>query len=465
MDADEEELIGRKRRRRMLALLVSLPFVAAMGGGVWFFVTTQRRAYEKVLIEQVSGAAYGCVTSVRGDAPETWGLDLALEHMSRMERVTRSGGEGPDVERFTRAATDAARGCEELGRLMMQARAEAPHLYFAVPAKLAQPPEGEHERWYRRVLPKSRTEVEELARQIRGMQEAINARRGEHTLMPLDLPIEGRGTPRLARQVELAPLPRELSEAPLTEAWPLPDRVVVLRRGSIPRVPCDTRFVNRASCYSDFVQEITWEGEIGPARALERPTFVSYWAAFAATADGSLWAVGVDRQDRGIVGRYLPGSTVPELSSPLAAMIDGATTMAEIVGGVAVFASDESVWISSGTIELTRTTDPVVRLVLEPAIDDMATASGPERGVTVDGVGTLSVFGSIEEGFISRLTTPDGEVLQRMIDAHQRVRSIAGIRALSTGHTVAVLQRQEASPDAVALSTDLGRTWVAQPTR
>ncbi len=461
MDADEEELTGRKRRRRMIALLVSLPFLAAMGGGVWFFVTTQRKANDKGLVEQVSGAAYGCVASVRGDAPETWGLDLALEHMSRMERTTREAAQdAADATRFDRLAIDAARGCEELSRLMMQARAEAPHLYFAVPARLAQPAEGEPKRWFRRTLPKSRVEVEELTRQIRAMQEAINARRAEHALMPSELPIEGRGTPQLARQIELAALPRELPEEPRTEVWPLPDRVVVVRRGSIPRVPCDTRFVNRASCYRDFVQEITWEGEAGPQRALERPSFVSYWAALAPTADGTLWAVGVDWQDRAMVGRYLPGSTVPEVSSPFAAMVDGATTMAEVVGGVAVFASDDSVWVSNGSIELTPSTDPVVRIVLEPSVDDTATEPGSERGVTVDGVGTLSIFGSTDEGFISRLTMPSSQVLQRMIDAHSRVRSIAALRALSTGHAVALLQRQGPSPDAVALTTDLGRTWV-----
>lgn len=216
MDVEEEELSGRRRRRRWIAFFASLPFIAAMGGGVWFFVATQQRAAEKALVEQVTGAAFGCVTSMRGDAPESWGLELALEHMSRMERTTRE--DGPEGQRFARLAADAARGCEELGSLNVRATSTAPHLYFAVPAKLAQPPEGEPERWFRRVLPKSRTEVAELTRLIRAMQQAINDRRAEHSLMPSELPIDGRGTARLAGQVALAPLPRELPEDPITEA-------------------------------------------------------------------------------------------------------------------------------------------------------------------------------------------------------------------------------------------------------
>lgn len=462
MDLDEEELSGKRRRQRWRALAISVPFLAAMGAGAWFFLAARQKAYEKSLVEQVTGAALGCVSAMRGDAPETWGLDLALEHMSRMERVTRGGDVNADHARFSRLAAEAAGGCDRLGSLMLRAQADAPRLYFAVPAKLAQPAEGETERWYRRVLPTSRDEVAELTRQIRAMQEAINARRSEHALMASELPIEGRGTSHLARQVELAPLPRDLPESPVTLAWPLPDRVLVLRRASIPRVACDTRFVNRASCYREFVQDVSWEGAVGEPRALERPGSVSYWASFTAGADGTLWAVGADRQDGGMVGRYLPGSTLPELST-ISAMIDGASTIAEVVGGVAVFASDGSVWVSTGGIELSRTSDPVARVLLEPEDDPSAERTATERGVTIDGVGTLSIFGSTEEGFISRLTTPEGEHLQRMIDAHSRVRAIASLRALATGHTVALLQRREASPDALALSTDLGRTWLEEP--
>lgn len=238
--------------------------------------------------------------------------------------------------------------------------------------------------------------------------------------------------------------------------------MLVLRRGSIPRVPCDTRHVNRASCYSDFVQEVSWDGEAGPQRALERPGSVSYWAAFTATEDGTLWAIGADRQNRGMVGRYTPGSTLAELS-PIAASIDGGATIAAVVGGVAVFASDETVWYSPGTVHFEPTSDPLVRVLLDPPEDETGAASSPERGITLDGVGTLSIFGSVEDGYTSRLSTPDGEVLLRMIDAHSRVRAVARLRALSTGHAVALLQRTEPSPDAVVLTTDFGRSWVAEP--
>lgn len=458
MDVEEEELSGRRQKRRWLAALISLPFLGAMCFGVWFFLHARQKAHEKTLVESVSGAAFGCVVAMRGDAPEAWALDRALEHMSRMERVTRGAAEGaPDAARFTRLATDAARGCEELGSLMMRARDEAPGLYFAVPAKLAQPPDaGQPERWLRRVLPKSRPEVEELVRQIRTMEDAINARRGEHALMPTALPIDGRGAAQLARPVALAPLPRELAEAPSTEAWPLPGYVLVLRRGSIPRVPCDTRYINRASCYADFVQTVSWTGEAGPQRGLERPASVSYWAAFAPSQDGTLWAVGIDQRDRGVVGRYAPDATTAEIA-PIGASIDAVASMAEVIGGMAVLASDGSTWTAPGDLRFARTDAPPLRVVLAPE------EGAIERGVTLDGVGTLSIFGSEEDGFTSRLSTSTGDVLLALIDAHSRVRAVTGLRALRTGHTVALLVRNEEAPDALVLSTDFGRSWLSEP--
>src|SRR5690606_5603745 len=113
MDPDEDELTGRRRRRRMIAAAVSLPFLGVMGFGVWFFLSAQSTARERTLVEQVTGAAFGCVASMRGDAPEPWGLERALEHMSRMERVTRdANADEAERERFVRLSTDAARGCE-----------------------------------------------------------------------------------------------------------------------------------------------------------------------------------------------------------------------------------------------------------------------------------------------------------------------------------------------------------------
>ncbi len=456
LDADEEALAGRRRKRGLIAALVSLPFLAAMAFGVWFFLDARQTAREKTLVEQVTGAAFGCVASMRGDAPDPWGLERALEHMSRMERVTRDAEDPTGLrerERFAGLALDAARGCRELGSLMMQARAEAPHLYFAVPAKLAQPPEeSEAERWFRRILPKSRAEITELTRQIRSMQEAINARRAAHRLMPSALPIEGSVNESLARQVELTALPGGL-ERGTADAWPLADGALVLRRGSLERVLCDTRYINRASCYSDFVQFVSYTGELSPQRALERPAGVSYWAAFAAAQDGTLWAVGADARDRGVVGRYAVDATTAEIA-PFAGPVDAAATMAEVIGGVAVFASDESVWVASSGLAFAPAEHAPMRVVLEPE------EGGPEAGVSVDGLGVLSVFGSQEDGFTARLSTPTGDALMRLIDAHSRVRSVTALRALRTGRAVAILQRSADGPDAILLTTDLGRTWL-----
>src|SRR5690606_12227970 len=117
LDADEEALGGRRRKRRLIAALVLLPFLGVMAFGVWFFFDVRQAAREKTLVEQVTGAAFGCVASMRGDAPDPWGLDRALEHMSRMERVTRDAEDpagAEERERFARLAVDAARGCEQL---------------------------------------------------------------------------------------------------------------------------------------------------------------------------------------------------------------------------------------------------------------------------------------------------------------------------------------------------------------
>ena len=95
-----------------------------------------------------------------------------------------------------------------------------------------------------------------------------------------------------------------------------------------------------------------------------------------------------------------------------------------------------------------------MRVVLEPE------EGGPEAGVSVDGLGVLSVFGSQEDGFTARLSTPTGDALMRLIDAHSRVRSVTALRALRTGRAVALLQRSADGPDAILLTTDLGRTWL-----
>ena len=254
----------------------------------------------------------------------------------------------------------------------------------------------------------------------------------------------------------LAPLPRDRSEHPVTEAWPLSTEVLVLRRGSIERVPCDTRFINRLSCYADFVQSVSWEGEAEPLRELTRPRAVSYWAAFAPSDDGSLWAVGIDRRDHGIVGRYGPGEATAE-TAPIDAPIDGAAWMAQVIGGMAVYASDDGVWESQGQLRFTRAETPPLRVMLLPTDESV------EQGIVLDGVGTLSIFGSQEDGFTSRLSTSTGEVLIRLIDARSRVQAVPSMRALRSGHTVATVLRNQEAPDALLLSTDFGRSWLSQP--
>jgi hypothetical protein len=461
MDADEAEVTGQTARRRWIAFFATLPFLAAIAAGVWLYLHERQKAHDEQMTEQVTGAAFGCVASVRGDAPDVWGVERSLEHMSRMERVTRDREDPATADeraRFARLAADAARGCEELGSLMMESQRSGSELYFGVPAKLAQPPDmNDPERWYRRVLPLSRPEVLELTRQIRLMADAINARRTERELMAQELPIEGRGPSELARIVELTPLPRE-REMPRTEVWPMPDGVFVMRRGSIPRVPCDTRYINRLSCFNEFVQTVSWEGEVGPVRALERPSGVLYWASFTPTPDGSLWAVGTDTRDEGIVGRYPPDELTPRLA-PLGASVDATTNIVAVGGGVAVFPSDGSAWLAQddvGSVAQVETTPPPV-VVREGR-------GGAPQGIEIEELGRLSVFGDEEGGWTSRLSPAEGDdVLLRMIDAHMRVRDVTALRALRTGRAVGLLQRAADSPDAIAITATFGRDWLADP--
>jgi len=460
MDEDEERLSGRKARRRWMIALGFIPLLGAIGFGVWYFRQHQRHEANTVRVDQLTGAAFGCVGSIRGDAPDNWSLARALEHMSYMERRTREGGPALAEERarFAQLATDAARGCEELGSLMLSAQREGTNLYFAVPAALAQPPDmDDPERWFRRVLPETRPEAEELSRQIRVMAETINARRAEHSLMAQELPVEGRGPSHLARQVELAPIPRD-RESPQTHVWPMPDEIVVIRRGSIGRVPCDTRYLNRSSCLNEYLQTISWEGEAGEPVALERPEEVQYWSAFAPTPDGELWAVGVNADDEAVAGRYLRDATTPELW-PLEATVDATANIVAVTGGVAVFPPDGSAWFKRNgapSFEQVSTTPPPLVVGTR--------RGGAARGVELESVGTLSITGSSEEGYTSRLEPvgDDGDVLLRMIDTGSRVQSIASLHALRSGRAIALLQRHEEAPDAIAITPDFGRSWLAE---
>ena len=236
----------------------------------------------------------------------------------------------------------------------------------------------------------------------------------------------------------------------------MPDGVIALRRGSIPRVPCDTRYLNPASCYRDFVQRVTWDGEVQPLRALSRPRRVTYWASFTPTPDGSLWAVGVGSRNRGMVGRYGPDATEPELTS-LGSRINVGANIVAVAGGVAVFPTDGSAWLSrGGSMQFERAGATPRTVVLHTG------HGGASRGVEATGLGTLSIFGSEDFGWTSRFSPPEGEdILQRMIDAHSRVRAIPNLRALHSGKTVALLQRFHEAPDAVAITTDFGRSWLS----
>lgn len=464
MDEDLERLSGRRARRGWLIALGTVPLLAAIGFGAWFFLDKKQEAANRALVDQVTGAAFGCVASLRGDAPEGWSLERALEHMSHMARLTRDA-EDPTIreerERFARLAADAAAGCEQLGTLMMRAQRESSHLYFAVPAVLAQPPDlASPERWYRRVLPETRPAAVELSRQIRVMAETVNQRRTEHALMAQALPVEGRGPSELARIVELAPLPRDRESNPTTEVWPTPDAIVVLRRGGLPAVRCDMRYVNRASCLAEHLQTVSWDGAPGAQIALERPESVLYWSAFAPTFDGAIWAVGVNASNEGVVGRYAPGATTPELAM-IDATVDATTNIVAVTGGVAVFPADGSAWMADDgpgmAFARVETTPPP--LVIRTR------HGGVSRGIEDEALGALSITGSAEEGYTSRLSPADGsdDVLLRVIDAHSRVSAIADLRALRSGRAVALLAREAASPDAIVLTADFGRTWVPAP--
>ena len=51
-----------------------------------------------------------------------------------------------------------------------------------------------------------------------------------------------------------------------------------------------------------------------------------------------------------------------------------------------------------------------------------------------------------------------------VIDARSRVEQIGAITIDTAGRTVALLKRSaEAPPDALILSTDMGRTWLSEP--
>lgn len=463
MDEDLDRLSGRRARRGWLYALGVVPVLAAAGFGIWFFLQKKAESENRALVDQVTGAAFGCVASVRGDAPEGWSLERSLEHMSYMARLTRDEDD-PTIreerERFGRLAADAATGCEQLGTLMRRAQQEGRELYFAVPAALAQPADQANpERWYRRVLPETRPATVELSRQIRVMADTINQRREELSLMRQELPVEGRGPSELARVVELAPIPRDREQAQ-TEVWPTPDAIVVLRRGRLPRVPCDMRYVNRTSCLAEYVQRISWDGEPGAQVALERPTSVLYWSAFAPTFDGALWAVGVSTSNQGVVGRYPPDATRPELAM-LDAPIDATANIVAVTGGVAVFPSDGSAWMADDGPGMA-----FARVETTPPPLVVGTGhGGAARGIDDPALGRLSITGSSEEGFTSRFSPADGsdDVLLRVIDAHSRVREIADLRALRSGRSVALLQRAAEAPDAIAMTPDFGRTWLAAP--
>ncbi len=458
MDADEEVLSGRRGRRRWLIVLATLPVLAAIGAGVWFFLEIRQHAQNTVMVERVTGAAFGCVASIRGDAPDIWGLERAIEHMSRMEGVTQDQEDPTTLaerERFSGLATDAARGCDELGNLMREAHRDDA-LYFAVPAPLATLVDRDDpERWFRRVLPETRPQTIELTRQIRIMAETINQRRTEYELMAQELPIEGREQSELARIIEVAPPPRD-RENPHTEIWPTPSAIVVLRRGSIAPVPCNLRYVNLASCLNEYLQQVTWEGERGEQIALERPARVLYWSSFTPTFDGSFWAVGIDARSNGIVGRYPPDATSPELGR-IGAPIDATARIIAVTGGVAVFPSNGSAWMTGLSEIAFEEVDAT-----PPPLIVRAGRGGAGRGIEIEEQGTFSVFGNEEFGFTSRLEVPgEDDVLLQMIDAHSRVRDVVDLRALRSGRAVALLARFHESPDAIAITSSFGRSWLA----
>jgi hypothetical protein len=459
VDADDE--LAPRRSGRTWLITASVAMLAIAGIILAVVIWRKRKAdRETVIVEEVTSSAFGCVAAIRGDAPELWSLESALEHVSRMERVTRDTTNPltrDEREHFHTNAVDASRGCMALSTALAQAQADAPDLYFAVPVKLAQPvDQRDPERWFRRVIPQSRAEVVDLTRQVRQMNEQINARRSERGLMAQVLPIDGRDEAALARVIVLEPIPREL-ERQTTELWPLPTVVFVLRRGSLARVPCDTRYLNPASCFSEFTQTIGYDGTLGPQLVLVRPSSVTYWSSFAPVEDGSLFAVGVDSHNHAVVGRYPPGDATPELR-PIGARVDALTTIIALEGGpIAIFPTDGSAWVSGGDLEFALTPST------PPPMVARETERGVEHGIVIEGHGTLSMFGSEEFGWTSRFAPTQGEqTLVRVIDAHHNVTAIPVLRALADGKAAAVLQRAQTGQDAIVVSSDYGRTWLAQ---
>ena len=269
------------------------------------------------------------------------------------------------------------------------------------------------------------------------------------------LPVEGEGPSELARVVELAATPRD-RETATTEVWPTPDAIVVLRRASLPNVPCNMRYVNRASCLADYVQRVAWDGEAGAPVELDRPAAGLFWRAFAPTCGSAPWAGGGAAAGHGLVGRYAADATRPDVAM-IEAEVDVSTTIVAVTGGVVVFPSDGSAWLADGGpgMHFARSDATPPPLVLRTR------HGGAARGIEDEALGSLSVTGSAEEGFTSRLSPADGssDVLHRLIDARSRVREIADLRALRSGRAVALLARASGA-DALVITPDFGRTWL-----
>ena len=202
------------------------------------------------------------------------------------------------------------------------------------------------------------------------------------------------------------------------------------------------------------------DGERSELRALERPNEVAYWSRLTATPDGSIWAVGLGPSDRGIVGRYSADATTPELAA-FDGPIDVDTNIVAVAGGgVAVFPSDGSAWLSEGDARDALEFEPVE--TTEPPLIIREGSEGAARGIELPHLGRLSITGGEEEGFTSRLSEPDGtETVRRVIDARGTVREVTALRALRSGRAVAVLLRQADAPDAVVLTPDFGQSWLA----
>jgi hypothetical protein len=236
----------------------------------------------------------------------------------------------------------------------------------------------------------------------------------------------------------------------------MPSTIYVIRRGSIPHVVCETRYINLPSCFNEFVQTVSWEGEVSDIVELERPRRVAYWATLAPGTDGSIWAIGIDQRDHGIVGRYPPGESEPELRS-IDMDVDATTNIVAVARGMAIFPSDGNAWMSSLEaldFEQVETTPPPIVLTTG--------SGGPDRGIELEHIGRLSLDGSEVDGFTSRLQRASGEdILNRVIDANVRVQRVDALRALRSGKAVATLQRAGDHPDALVITADFGESWLA----